>query len=76
MNESSIRKLVSEVTEVEESTLERDTSLESIGWDSLSVLSFMAKCEAEFGIILDSEGLSRALSVGDLVHIATESTSD
>ena len=75
MNNSSVVKLVSEITEIEEAALNSDVSLESLGWDSLSVLSFMAKCESEFGIILDSEVLSRALSIGDLVQLTNDSQS-
>lgn len=75
MNNSSVVKLVSEITEIEEAVLKSDVTLESLGWDSLSVLSFMAKCESEFGIILDSEALSRALSIGDLIQLTNESKS-
>jgi acyl carrier protein len=76
MNDVSIRKVISDITETQESLLSADTTLESLGWDSLCVLSFMAKCESAFDVILDSEALSRSITIGDLVRVAMESNTD
>jgi acyl carrier protein len=44
--------------------------LSDLGWDSLCSLEFMAACDSELGIELDTAALANARSVGDLHSLA------
>ena len=64
MNDESLLKLVAEILEIDEVTLDAD--LEDLGWDSLSNLSFIADIDDATGITIDADQLAEAKTVADL----------
>jgi acyl carrier protein len=54
------------MTESTEREISMGTSLESLGWDSLTNLSFIAKIDEILGTSVDADLLSSALTVQDL----------
>ena len=66
--EIEIIQLVAKSTIRTPEGISRETLLEDIGWDSLAILEFMADCDTQLGISLDSAELRKAKTVGDLIE--------
>ena len=72
MTKSEFFETLKELTESEEDLTE-DISLQDLeGWDSLSIVQFIATMDAEYGIAVDSKQLVEAKSVGDLVDLVRD----
>ena len=69
VNEAKLLLLVSEILEINPDTLRLEDDLDSLGWDSLSVLSLMSKIDLNQEFNLDAEKIAMAKSVKDLVNI-------
>ena len=50
--------------------LSPSTNLKSINWDSMAQLEFIAACDEILDINLDTDALSKAQTIGDLIEIA------
>jgi acyl carrier protein len=59
--------LLDEILELPPGTIKGDEALEALDtWDSLAVISFIAMVDQHFEIILESQKLMKAGSVGEL----------
>ena len=67
MNTNDFLRLLEDVIELPANTLKGGEKLEEIDqWDSLAVLSFMAKIDEVFGVSVSAEAIVKAKSVADL----------
>jgi acyl carrier protein len=65
----------SSAEEVEWSTVTDETTIESFGFDSLSVLDLLFDLEQEFSIAIQAEDMLEIKRVGDLVDFLCERSS-
>jgi acyl carrier protein len=65
----------SSAEEVEWSTVTDETTIESFGFDSLSVLDLLFDLEQEFSIAIEAEDMLEIKRVGDLVDFLCERSS-
>ncbi len=62
-----------DLLEIERGTLNGDELLANItGWDSLTVMSFIAMVDANLGLTLNARAISQAESVHDLVNLVAD----
>jgi acyl carrier protein len=62
--------LIEEITEATQGTLTGDENLVDIeGWDSLAVVSFIAKGDEVCGLTLSPSGIANAKSIDDLMNL-------
>ena len=67
MNSTDFLRLLEEVIELPANALKGDEMLADIGqWDSLAVLSFMAKIDEVFAVQVSADAIVKAKSVADL----------
>lgn len=67
MNSTDFLRLLEEVIELPANTLKGDELLADISqWDSLAVLSFMAKIDEVFSVQLSADAILKAKSVTNL----------
>lgn len=52
-----------------------EDSLESLNWDSLATLEFIARCDSELNIVVESDDVRDSKFVSDLVKAVTEAGS-
>jgi len=69
MSRSDFLKLVDELMEKEPGTLAGPESLEEHGWDSLSVISFIALVDEQFGFTVPPVELAKCTRVDDLLAL-------
>jgi acyl carrier protein len=69
MKERDFLEMVAEIVQLDISSIEVATKLESIGWDSLSNLTFIAKIDEKLDQTLDADLISRAETVSDLFDL-------
>jgi acyl carrier protein len=62
----------SSAEEVDWSTVDESTSIESFGFDSLSVLDLIFDLEQEYGVQIQPEEMPAMKQVGDLVTFLAE----
>lgn len=67
-----ILELVARVAMTDPAGIQAQTLLSDLSWDSMAQLEFMAACDEELGLVIDSDSLSQASSVGDLIEIAQQ----
>lgn len=48
------------------STIQADSNLEALGWDSMAVLDFIAKLDEQYDIRLSTEKIQACVTVADL----------
>ncbi len=61
-----------EMLELDPGTITGNERLEDVeAWDSLAVISFIALVDEKFDILVETEKLAAAESVGDLYALAT-----
>lgn len=70
MDEQTFLQLVAEILEVDTSEVDLSGDLETLGWDSLSNISFIAEIDERVGVTVDPDALSRAATVADLRALA------
>lgn len=73
MKKSDIYKLVDEVLELDEGTTKGDGVLEEIGWESISIVSFIALVDEEFEIVLSAEKIVKCETIEDLAILVQKS---
>ena len=66
-SETELHQLIASIVGVDASEITNEATLEEIGWDSLSVLEFIARLDSNFGVRTSTDSLSRASSVGELL---------
>ncbi|GEM47599.1 acyl carrier protein [Deinococcus cellulosilyticus] len=69
MNKNEFFALLEEILETEPGSLKDDTDLQSVGWDSLADVSFIAAVDNKFGMTLDPNQLSKSQTVQDLLNL-------
>ena len=74
--EEQIKKIASRVFRVEESTLTKDSSPETISrWDSLRHIEFISAIEAQFEFQLTADEIVSINSLGDVVRLTLQKSS-
>ncbi len=63
-----LRKL-EEVLELEDNTLTCTTSLESIDWDSLAIISSIAVVDEIFGKVISAYNLAKCKTLDDILDL-------
>lgn len=66
MNETALVQLVAEILEVDVSEVALTDELESLGWDSLANISFIAEVDSVAGVAIEADALADATTVADL----------
>ena len=72
LSEEDLLLLVASLVEAWEGKLRMEDSLESIGWDSLTNLTFIAKVDELLGTHVDADLLSKALTIRDLLQFVSK----
>lgn len=60
-----------ELLELDANTLTGSESLDSLPWDSLAIVSFIALVDENLELSLKAESVARAKSVGDLLSLVS-----
>jgi len=60
---------IAEIADTDVSNVNPTAELVSLGWSSLSVISFIAFADEEFGVILDARKLAACKTVDDLMGL-------
>lgn len=71
MNKADFITLVEEVLEVDEGTVELDSSLEELDWDSLCNITFIAEIDSKLGKSISADDLVSAKTVSDLYALVS-----
>jgi acyl carrier protein len=66
-SELQLREMIAVIVGIETSDFSNESTLDEIGWDSLSVLEFIAKLDSTFGVRLSMDSLSQVTTVGQLI---------
>ena len=66
MDETKFIEIIATIIQRDASSVTMSTPLESVGWDSLSVLDLMAKIDELLGKEIDADRLTKAETVSDL----------
>lgn len=69
MSSQEILDIIADVVQREKSSVESSTLLVDLNWDSLCNVLFMSRIDEVFGLEVDSEKLSSAETVRDLVEL-------
>lgn len=72
MTEDIFLELLGEILDRQVEELGNAVKLDSLGWDSLAILSMMSELEEKFSIELEAEKLSDTKTVLDLVKLVLE----
>lgn len=68
IDESALIEVIARVAECDVSSLSASTTLESIGWDSLSQLGFVAELDAKLGLAVNPAKLQEATTIAELLE--------
>ena len=66
MEDNDFLKLVGDVLGMQMEEVSLEDSLESVGWDSLSSLEFIALADRKYGFKIAGDSLADARTIGDL----------
>lgn len=66
MTEDDVLQIVETLLALEPTSIAPEARLVEIGWDSLTVLEFVATVDKEYGLGVDSEKISRAATPAEL----------
>ncbi len=69
MNKREFLSLLEEVIEADPGTIKGTETLEDLGWDSLSVLGFIAAIDERFGFDISPKELNKCKTVDDLMAL-------
>ena len=69
MEESRFMGICARVLQKQSETLSLDSDLQSIGWDSLANIEFVAELDDELGVQLDSESLVGSTTLGEIYSL-------
>ena len=66
MNKEELVELVEKILEARAGTLETNSKLNEVDWDSIAMLSFISEVDSRLGVELNLDKLVTAETVGDL----------
>lgn len=66
MTEDDVLQIVETLLALKPTSVAPEARLAEIGWDSLTVLEFVATIDKEYGLGVDSEKISRATTPAEL----------
>jgi acyl carrier protein len=69
MDTTTFYSHIAEIADTDVSNVNPTAELASLGWSSLSVISFIAFADDNFGVILDARKLTACKTVGDLMEL-------
>jgi acyl carrier protein len=70
MTKKEFLNLLEEIAEAEEGTLTGNESLSDLEiWDSLGIVTFIARIDEELDVTLSPEKISQAESIQDLINL-------
>lgn len=72
MKRTDFVNLIEDVLEEDLNTLNGSESLDDVGWDSLTFVSFIAKVDSELGVTLAPAKIAECKTVNDLVELVSE----
>lgn len=64
----TIKKILSEQLEVDETTITEETTIEDLGADSLDLVETIMNIEEEFDIEVDDNDVENLKTVGDFIN--------
>jgi acyl carrier protein len=64
-----VRELVAEILEEQVDSVELDSNLEMLGWDSLSDLTLISIADERFGVAIDPKALAEAETPADIAAL-------
>lgn len=70
MDEQTFLQLVADILEVDVADVSLSGDLDTLGWDSLSNISFIAEVDERVGVTIDPDALADAATVADLQTLA------
>ena len=72
MNHSEYLPLIEEIFEEDPGAISVSDTLDELGWDSISFMSFIAAMEDNFGIMIAPTELTQCSTVEDLIQLAAK----
>ncbi|HJQ68483.1 MAG TPA: acyl carrier protein [Blastocatellia bacterium] len=69
MNKREFLSLVEDVIEADPGTIQGTETLEELGWNSLSVLGFIAAMDERFELAISPKELGKCKTVSDLMAL-------
>jgi acyl carrier protein len=69
MDSTTFYTHIAEIADTDASLVNPSAELESLGWSSLAVISFIAFADENFGVILDARKIATCKTVGDLMQL-------
>ena len=63
---------LTESIEFEEGSLNLDTKIDSIEWDSLAVISCIALADEKFNVMLSGDELAKITTIGDIFQLISK----
>lgn len=67
--EQKVLEIISEILEVDASTLTLDSPLDETVWDSLAVITFISEIDSTFDQIISPKKVGTVKTVADLVEL-------
>ena len=55
---------------IEFNNISLDTSLSSLDWDSIAIISAIAIADECFGVVISAEKIAECQTIGDIIHLA------
>ncbi len=69
MESNALLSIVAEILEVDAGEVALTDDLETLGWDSLANISFIAEVDTAAGVTIDADALAEAVTVADLLEL-------
>ena len=69
MTKQDFLKLIEEMLEADPGSLSGDEPLETLIWDSLAVVSFIALADEHLGVAVSPQALSEATTLADVLAL-------
>ena len=64
---------LADALEIEVNTLSIDTSLSSLDWDSLAIISTIALVDECLGVVISAEKIAACQTIGDIIVLGEKS---
>jgi acyl carrier protein len=72
MTKSEFITQIEEMLEATPGVANENTPLDSMGWDSMSIVGFIAMADRKLGVSIPPAKLAKALTVADLIALVAE----
>lgn len=72
-NADQLNRDLESILELEPGTISGTETLEEINWDSLSVITFLAMADSNYGLSIPASKLQAVKTVADLLALTTAS---